>query len=77
MQDEMNDYYENLIKKMKEVDRVAYWNRKAIEALEELIKTPKVPHGQWLSNDCGWECSNCHATEKGVSVYCPNCGAKM
>ena len=49
-----------------------------------------VEHGHWLSweeqfpetkpprkNNLGVFCSACHSHADNISVYCPNCGAKM
>lgn len=57
------------------------------------VDVAPVKHGEWIGteadgyDDCGnlnydlWECSECREEHNGdcdsLSIFCPNCGAKM
>ena len=56
------------------------WDTLGVRAL--VVRQPtadvvEVRHGEWLDNGAGFTCSECKWRCRGVSYYCPNCGAKM
>lgn len=38
-----------------------------------------VKHGKWFLKDesMSFSCSNCHIPQWQITLFCPNCGAKM